>query len=137
MSHLPLVSGRLPVGLFPIADASGLSPLYVLRKTLAAGAGGSADDVTIYAAAVPFACRLVGVSLFVSTAVALATVQLRDATGSGGNALFGALVASAAGMVQLLSSEQATATLAANASLVVRRSDSGVAGEIVIYVAKS
>jgi hypothetical protein len=117
-------------------DGDGLAPLLTLRKAFTAGGGGAADDVVIYNANAPFGFRILDAWLFVSTGVALATATLRTATGGGGSAVSDAFVASAAGTIKL-SAQQQTNTIAANGTLVLRRSDNGIAGEVVLLIAKT
>lgn len=116
-------------------DASGLAPTFTLRKAFAAGGGGGADDVTIYNAAVPFDMRIVGVEFLIATTVLLSTIQLRDATGGAGSVKSASVAASAAGRVVSLG-DTSTTTLSSGDSLVIRRSDSGIAGEVVITLIK-
>lgn len=130
MSYRELVSDQLAS-----PDAAGLSPVLTIRKAFTAGGGGAPDDVVIYSANAP-GLRILGVDLIISTAVALATATLRDATGGGGSAVSAALSAAAAVRVPDLVST-ATFTIAPNGTLVLRRSDSGIAGEVVIRVAKT
>lgn len=115
-------------------DASGLSPLWVIRKTFAAGAAGSADDVTVLAAA-PFAMRVLSARVVVSTVIAAATCQLRTATAGGGSALSGLVLCTLAGPIDELDATfTATASVAAGAPIYMRRSDRGVAGEYIVIV---
>ena len=106
-----------------------------IRKAFTAGGGGAADDVTIYSGDVPCGCRILMTTLYVSTPISLATCTLRDATGGGGNALSDAFLCTAGG-TKLLSALTATSTLTKNGTLVIRRSDNGVAGEIIILTAR-
>ncbi len=101
-----------------------------VRQTYAAGGGGAPDDVTLVSAALPFPVRITGVAQMTSTGVVGQTVQLRTAAGGGGSALSSALAAAAAGTTY--NSDSVTRTLAANASVFLRRSDSGIAGTILI-----
>ena len=100
---------------------------FVVYVSYAAGAGGSADDVTVFNASAPFAFRILEAWQVTATAVALATVQARSASGGAGSALTTAMLASVTGKTS--DNSTATTTVAASGSVFLRRSDSGVAGE--------
>lgn len=117
-------------------DGDGLAPAFYIRKAFTAGGGGSPDDVIIYNANAPFGFRIVDSLVYISTSVALSTVQLRDATGGGGAALSDAFPSSATG-IALLSTQTTTTTVAASGTMVLRRSDNGVAGEVIILLQKT
>ena len=137
MSHLPLINGFLPSSLISPGDANGLGPVMAIRKAFTAGGGGAADDVTVYNANAPFGFRILEVQVFVSTAAIASTAQLRNTTGGGGAAILAAFSTTATGRVAFPLTDTATATVAANGTLVLRRSDNGVAGEVVIYLIKT
>jgi len=118
-------AGNVFVGGFPVPG------IIVIRVPLVAGTPGTPDDVVIYNANSP-ALRILDTVFYVSASVALATVTLRDATGGGGNALSDAFATSTVGVRRNVSLT-ATGTIAINGTLVLRRSDRGVAGEAVIY----
>lgn len=118
---------------FKVKDADGLGSCQVIRKAFAAGAGGAPDDVTIYNANAPFLFRVVDVKVLISTNVGGATVTLRDAAAGAGNALSDALDAATTG-TKRDAALTATGTVAEGGSLILRRSDSGVAGEIVVLI---
>jgi hypothetical protein len=99
---------------------------------IAAGAGGAADDVTLYSSALPSKRFVLDVAFLPITGVASSTVTLRDATAGGGNALSSALASVTAGTLARTTSTKATAQAAAS-SMYVRRSDSGVAGILSIF----
>lgn len=98
---------------------------------LAAGAGGSADDVTLFSSSLPQKAFILNVSLMPTVGVSMATVTLRDAAAGGGNAYSSALAAGTAGTLAATTTTRATAAAAAS-SLFARRSDSGVAGVLTI-----
>lgn len=102
----------------------------VIHKTFAAGAGGSADDVVIYTANSPFAMQILESTMVTTTAVSGSSVTIRTALAAGGTDLSGALASAATGRTS--SVKTSTSTLAKGSSLVLRRSDSGIAGEIII-----
>ena len=108
---------------------------FTIRVAFAAGGGGSADDVTIYAAAAPFAFRIIDVTVLVATAVGGSTAQLRDTTGGGGATLSSSLSTAATGTVR--NADTATRTVASAGSVYLRRSDNGVAGEIIIKAVRT
>jgi hypothetical protein len=123
----------------PSVDANGLSPTLTLRKAFAAGAGGAPDDVAIYSGNAPYGFRILDVQVLISTLVALSTVQLRSATGGGGSALSDAFASVAVGRLRDLGVGigNVTPTVATNGTLVIRRSDSGVAGEVILRLQKT
>lgn len=132
----PLVSGKIPVSFQPTVDAAGLGPLLVIRKSFSAGVPGSADDVTIYNADAPFAFRIIDSFALVSTLIALSTLTLRTATAGGGSAVSDVWPSAAIG-VQRNVLMTASSTIALNGTLVLRRSDIGVAGEVMIIIQKT
>ncbi len=114
-----------------VASTDLLSDVVMIRKAFTAGAGGSADDVTIWAAgAVPAKMRVLDVTLLVATNVTSATCTLRTATAGGGSALSTALSANATGTAR--NAATASAVVATTDAMVIRRSDSGIAGEMLI-----
>lgn len=122
-----------PESLAPIADNAGVQ--FVIRVPFTAAAAGTADDVTIYSAAAPFAFRIVDVHVHISTAISATTVQLRDTSGGGGAVLSSSLSSAATGVVR--NADTATRTVAAAGSVFLRRSDRGVAGEVVITAVRT
>lgn len=128
-------SGSVSASALAVADANGLAAGANIRVAFTAGGGGSADDVVIYSANAPFKFRVLDTKIIISTVVALATVQLRDATGGGGSALSDSLAAAAVGVKRdvLMTS---TGTVSSGGTLVLRRSDNGVAGEVIVFIRK-
>lgn len=124
-----VVPGFLP-------DTSTMGSMLVIRKAFTAGGGGSADDVIIFNSNAPFNFRILDSRFYISTTVALATVRLRDATGGGGNAVSDAIAASATGSL-FNALKTGTDTISSGGSLVLRRSDSAVAGEVVVYIQRT
>jgi hypothetical protein len=119
------------------AFASNFGVVGAVFYTAAAGAGGAADDVTLQNANMPFAVRWLEWRVIVTTAVALATVEVRSANGGGGAALSSTFVAATAGEAALSASWTATTTSAVNTSSFLRRSDSGVALDLVGYYVRT
>ena len=119
-----------------LADSVGLSPLETIRVAFTAGVPGTADDVVIYNANAPFKFRILDSTVLISTLVALATVQLRDAVGGGGNALSDAFLASALARLRDTNVGIANVTPIVNVggTLTIRRSDRGVAGEVIVVI---
>ncbi len=110
--------------------ASSVGTAFVIHTTFAAGGGGAADDVTIFSANAPFAFRIIRMLPRVITGAALGTLQARNATAGGGAAVSSTFAATAAFDEPVVTANMgATATIALNGTLVVRRSDSGIAGE--------
>jgi hypothetical protein len=117
----------LPAKTAPAAASIGIT--FDDRRVFTAGVAGTADDVTIYNADAPFAFRIVDVKVLISTAVGGSTVQLRDTSGGGGSALSSALSSAATGTVR--NNDTASRLVSANGSVFLRRSDRGVAGEVI------
>jgi hypothetical protein len=107
---------------------------FIITQPLTAGAAGTADDVTIYDAAAPFAFRVIDCWALFSAAVIGSTVQLRSASGGGGSALTSALSSAATGTVR--NNDTATRQVAAGGSVYVRRSDRAAAGRILILAVR-
>lgn len=119
-------------------DAAGVSAAFAETITFPAGAGGAPDDVAIYSANAPYGFRILDIQLFVSTVVVLSTSQLRNATGGGGSALSDAMVTTALARVRDLGATVLVPpTIAQGGTLVLRRSDSGVAGTLVLLIQKT
>lgn len=113
---------------------SSIGGVFTIFVAVTAG-GGGADDVTIYNANAPFAFRVLDVLLLVATAVGGASAQLRDTSGGGGSALSSVLDGAATGTKR--NDNTATATVAASGSVFLRRSDSGIGGELVILCVRT
>lgn len=126
----------LPAATVALPLAEGLGVPAVIRRPFAAGGGGAPDDVVIYAAATPFPFQILDTVLVVATAVGASTCTLRDTAGGGGAALSDTLSSAATGYVRN-AALTATPTLAAGSTLTVRRSDNGVAGEIIITLQRA
>jgi hypothetical protein len=106
--------------------------VYVFRSTITGAATTAAKDVVIHNANAPFAYRIIGLQLFSTVSVSVATAQLRDALASAGTALFAALDATTPGLIPLPTTTTASATVAAGGTLVLRCSDSKINGEVVV-----
>jgi hypothetical protein len=121
-----------------VVTAAGEALPFVIRKAFAAGGGGAPDDVEIYNAAAPFDFRIIDATTWIATAVGGSTVELRSASGGGGSALSMAFSGAATAVVREDGSgtTYATSQVSSGGSLYLRRSDSGVAGEIVILAIK-
>jgi hypothetical protein len=98
------------------------------------GTPGTPDDVTVYSANSPAAFRFLDGHAFISTAIGGSTIQLRSGTGGGGSALSDTFNTSATGRVKDAGTATVTPTLAAGSTLVVRRSDRGVGGEVILFL---
>lgn len=109
---------------------------YILRMAFAAGAGGSADDIIFYDATAPYKFRVLDCFAVITTGVAASTVTLRDAKAAGGNALSNAMASATSGATVRNAATAATRTIAAGGTLVLRRSDNGVAGEIIVMAVR-
>lgn len=107
-----------------------ISCAFIQAMPFTAGGGGAADDVTMYNVNVPFAFILADVWIDVSTAVGGSTITLRTAAGGLGSALTNAMSTAATGTVR--ASQTGLTARIASESIFMRRSDSGVAGTLVI-----
>lgn len=112
-------------------------PFLVYVSCASGGAAGTADDVTIWNAAAPFAMRIIDAQLRVSTAVGGSSAALRTASGGGGSVVLPdpavatqTFSTAATGVLEDLAT--ATATVALNGSLFLRRSDRSVVGELML-----
>lgn len=116
----------------PVAATAAAGGLMVIRKAFTALAAGTADDVTVFAVdELPAKFRVVDAHAFIVTAVNPSTIALRTAAAAGGT-LLGTLDTAATGRVSMTGTATAVATPAADAGLFLRRSDRGVAGEVII-----
>lgn len=105
----------------------------VIRVPLVAGAGGSADDVTVFAAgALPYKMRIMDARLNVTTQVVGSTCAIRDQA-AGAGTLVTSLSSNATGRVESTGAS-VVLTPGASVGLFVRRSDSAVAGELLLTV---
>lgn len=141
MSYKESVSDALTAGAvtspkLAAPDADGLAPQMTIRKLFAAAGPGVADDVVIYSANAPFGFRVVDVKVLISTPIAAATVTARNGLAGGGSALSDDLAAATVGTRRDLLLT-ATETVPINGTLVLRRSDNGVAGEVIVTIAKT
>lgn len=118
--------------------ASSVGSLFTIYASFAAGAGGAPDDVTVFNANAPFAFRILKTLPYVATPVAVSTLRAFSATGGGGTALSSLFAATLATEdPAITTSITATATVAANGSYFIRRSDSGIAGEWVLLAVRT
>jgi len=122
-----------------IAGGGGLEPGIIECRTVMvsvpAGAGGAPDDVAVYNANAPYAFDIVDVTFLCSTLVAGSTVTLRSASGGGGTAQSDALNTAATG-IKRNATATAPVAVAKGGSVFLRRSDSGVAGTLLISIAR-
>jgi hypothetical protein len=122
-----------PVDMAAVASTDVAAVEGEFRKAFAAGGGGSADDVTIFAANnFPYKVRITGMRTRVKTGVSGATVVARTAAAGGGTAL-GTCDAEAAGTTfEKTGADSVVVTPGTLVGLFIRRSDSGVAGEVYL-----
>lgn len=130
----PVVDGG---DLAAVASTDKVSDCAVIRIPFTAGAGGSADDVTAYAVnTLPFKFRVLDAWALIATNVVSASVTVRTAAAAGGT-LLATLSGNATGRVSTTApTATAVATPGASAGLFLRRSDSGLAGEVFLLVRK-
>lgn len=131
-----VVEAHLTAAELAAPSLEGLSAVSVIHQSFAAGGGGSPDDVIIYNANSPFAFRILDIQVVVATAVGASTLQLRGATGGAGATYSDAFDSSATGRARDAGAggDDATDLIAKNGTVVLRRSDNGVAGEVLIFV---
>lgn len=125
-----------PQKIAPVASTIAV-PFQVYVSCPSGGAAGTADDVTVWNANAPFAMRILDATLRVSTAVGGSTAALRTASGGGGSVV----LPDPGAATQTFSTATtgphddvavATATVAANGSLFLRRSDRSAVGELIL-----
>lgn len=122
-----------PANTLPVTASRAI--VWMNRTAFSAGAAGAADDVTVYSASAPFAFRIINVEVLIATAILATTVTLRDTSGGGGAVLSSALSSAATGTVR--NNDTVTRTVASGGSVFLRRSDRGVAGEVIIYAVRT
>jgi hypothetical protein len=129
-------SGLVDVGT-PAPGASGIGDDDVIRIPFTALVAGTPDDVVLYALnALPYKkMRIVDAFAIVSTAIAATTLQVRTVSGGAGTlcAEMSSATAGRQGQTATVTASQVI-TNGASVGLFLRRSDRGVAGEIVITV---
>ena len=113
-------------------DADGNASLIVHTQDVAAGGGGSPDDVAVTLSADNI---IVDVQFLCTTAVGASTVTLRDTAGGAGTALSSALDTATTGRKQD-DGTLGTPNLSSTAAF-LRRVDDGVGGVLVIYYRKN
>jgi len=120
------------------AAATGVGDMETLRFTLTAGGGGSPDDVTLYdLGALPYKkFRIVDAYAYVSAGNSGGrTIQIRTASGGSGT-LCAEISAATGGRTEQTTSVTATSAItnSSTVGLFARRSDSAIAGEVVIQI---
>jgi hypothetical protein len=123
-----LITGVAPVSLGNYSN--NMAVPFVFRVGFAAGTPGTPDDVTITLAS-PFPAYLTDIQVMTSTGIVGSTGTLRSGTGGGGVALSTAIPTSAAGN-QRETARLGSNIISAGTPLYWRRSDRGVAGEVII-----
>lgn len=116
-----------------VAAAELLAVPMSIYEDIAAGAGGAADDATIYAVdSLPFKFRILQVWLDVETPVGASSATLRDEAAGAGQTL--ATFDTATVGIKTSSSDLGlVVTPSATTGLFLRRSDSGVAARVVLF----
>ena len=92
--------------------------------------------MAIFTANAPFAFDIIDVVAKVSTLINPSTIQLRDTAAGAGAALSDALVSTTTGVKRNATATTSSA-VARNGTLILRRSDSGVAGSIDIVILRT
>jgi len=107
---------------------------FVVRMPFTAGVAGSPDDVAVFSAAapLPFAVRILDVEVVFTTAIGSTNVALRSTTGGLGTDYSGALASGAAPSRQRTALDTGYPTAAAGTQMHIRRSDRGLAGQMLI-----
>src|SRR6185369_13274036 len=109
---------------------------FMAYRSFAAGGGGAADDVTIVDVGnLGFPIRVVDAWLNTLTPVVGSTCHVRTATGGGGTGLTSLMSSAAAGVTR--NNDSTTRNAVAADGLILRRSDSGVAGDISMMLLRT
>lgn len=134
--NVPTASAIEAVGPEAIShkDASGLTIGEIINRTFVAGVGGGADDIVIYDGNAPHKLVLEDIVLAVTTNQGGATATIRDAKAGGGNALSSDLDCSTVAKQWDAGSD--IHSILPGGTLVLRRSDNRVAGELIVHVVK-
>ncbi len=104
---------------------------FTIYVAFAAAAAGTPDDVTVFSGTAPFNFRILEAWAVTATAIGSSTIECRTATGGGGSALTTAMSTTVTGKTS--DNSTATTTVAASGSVFIRRSDRGVAGELILH----
>lgn len=115
---------------------NGVATPFIFEIPLVAGTPGTADDVSFFTANAPFAFQVIDVWGDPATAISTKTATLRTATGGVGSALSSALDFGTAN-VRTRNTLGSSGSVAKGGSLVVRRSDRGIAGTVFALVLKT
>jgi len=120
----------------PVSATEVAAGLVVLRISLAAGAGGVADDVVGYAAnSLPFKFRVLDAWAMIGTGVALSNVNVYTRAAGAGTLLAGPIDATATQLARMTGpTASALAVTGSTEGLFVRRDDSAIAGEVFLLV---
>jgi hypothetical protein len=133
-SGLAIPPGTIEAGdAAPVAATAAASATLEIRKAFVAAAPGTPDDVVIYAAnTLPYKIRVLSAEARVATAIGGSTINVYDQAAAAGQ-LCAALSSAATGIVPM-TGPNASVVVAPGAliGLFIRRSDRGVAGEVVI-----
>jgi hypothetical protein len=105
---------------------------FTIRKAFTALGAGVPDDVTIWAAnALPFKFRVLDAIAYIGTAIALSTLDIRTRAGGAGTQLASTASATTGRQTNTLNGS-VVATPGTLEGLFIRRSDRGVAGEVLL-----
>jgi len=120
--------------LAPVLATFPLAALATIFVAIPAGGGGAPDDVEVWPLnGLPFQFRVLDAVAYVTTAVGASTLELRDEAAGAGNLLASAASA-ATGRQANTAAATGSAVPGASKGLFVRRSDSGVAAELVVTI---
>jgi hypothetical protein len=133
-SGLAIPSGTIQAGdVAVVAPTDAAAATFEIRKSFAVGAGGAPDDVTVYAAnSLPYKVRVLDAYALVSTAVGASTLQARDQAAGAGQLAAQMSAAATGRSAMTLPTASVVLTPGALIGLFIRRSDSGIAGEVVL-----
>lgn len=118
--------------------ASNIGAAFTIGPIAMAATGAAADDVIAYNANAPFAFRILKTMPIITAGQLLGTVNARNATGGGGTQVsptFGATLASDDPAITV--DNGLTATIAAGGTLVVRRNNGNITGEVSFLCVKT
>ena len=117
----------------PVAAGDTAALEQTIRKAFTAGTPGTADDVIIYAVnTLPYKMRIMDAVANISTAIARATADVRSQA-AGAGTLVCSLDAATTGRKEM-ATPSVVLTPGASVGLYIRRSDRGIAGEVVLTV---
>lgn len=128
-------SATQAIDMMPVVATAADAPLITIRKAFVAGTPGTADDVAIFAAnALPYKFRVLDAVAYVATAIGGSTLMVYSQAAAAGTKLAEMDSATTGPHAQQTMTATAVAAPATLEGLFIRRSDRGVAGEVILTV---